>query len=227
MLNTWKQLYPNGHAFNVSDNTNRAKIHNSTNVVYNDYLDQSKSLVNGALAKDGISEEEISFLENIYGVYFVDGLTIEERLNRVRLRMTYPNGIVNRSSAAWIEHVLMSFGFDVRIIENTGEIPPQPAILSRTQYGTTNYGINNNLNGFKYNVIANSMFENEIYSFGGKLWATFFINIITPIEPERINEFRELVLKLKPAHLCAIVTQGFGNGDFNDDFSDDFDNEEI
>lgn len=227
MLNTWKQLYPNGHAFNVSENTNRAKIHNSTNVVYNDYLDQLKSLVNSALAKDVIDEDEIAFLENIYGVYFVDGLTFEERLNRVRLRMTYPNGIVNRSSAAWIEHVLMSFGFDVRIIENNGEIPPQPSILSRTQYGTTNYGLNNNLNGFKYNVIANSMFENEIYSFGGKLWATFFINIITPIEPERINEFRELVLKLKPAHLCAIVTQGFGNGDFNDDFSDDFDNEQI
>ena len=221
MLNTWKQLYPNGHAFNVSDNTNRAKIHNSTNVVYNDYLDQSKSLVNGALAKDGISEEEISFLENIYGVYFIEGLTLEERLNRVRLRMTYPNGVVNRSSAVWIEHVLRSFNFDVSVYENTNISPELLELFSKKQYGNSLYG-SANYGGFQYDVIANSMFDGEKYSFGGQLWATFFIHLTTPIPTERIQEFRELVLKLKHAHLTAILFSGEGIGDFNNDFNNDY-----
>lgn len=224
MLNTWKQLYPNGHAFNVSDNTNRAKIHGSINALFYDYLEQLKSLVNGAIASDGIDETEIAFLENRYGVYYVDGLTLEERLERVKQRMTYPNGIVNRSSAAWIEHVLRSFGFDVLVSENDNTSPQIISSFSKKQYGNSLYG-DANYGGYQYDVIANSMFDGERYSFGGNLWATFFIQIITPIDTNRIKEFRELVLKLKPAHLVAILFEGDVMGDFNNDFNNDFDNE--
>lgn len=221
MNNTWKQLYPDGSAFLTTEDTNRSKIHKSIDYICDDYLEQLKSLVSSALAKDGIDEQEISFLENRYGVYFTDGLSLEERINRVRLRMTYPNRVVNRSSAAWIEYVLRSFGFDVSVYENDGISPEVLQAFKETQYGSSKYG-SSNYGGFIYNIIGNSMFEGERYNFGGNLWATFFIRIVTPIDSSRVREFRELVLKLKPAHLCAILFEGEGLGDFNDDFNNDF-----
>lgn len=221
MDKTWKQLYPDGRAFLTSNGSNRAKVHNSIDVVFLDYLEQLKSLVNGTIALNVIDAKEVEFLENKYGVYFTDGLTLEQRINRIRARMTYPNGVVNRSSAAWIQHVLRSFGFDVKVYENEGISPEVLDGFKKTQYGNSKYG-NSNFGGYKFNVIANSMFENENYSFGGNLWATFFIRINTEIDSSRMREFRELVLKLKPAHLCCILFSGDGIGDFNNDFNNDY-----
>lgn len=221
MNNVWRKLYPNGRAFLTSEETNRRKVHESIDVICNDFLEQLKTLVASSLAFNSIDETEIEFLENRYGIYFVEGLTLQERINRIRERMTYPNGVINRSSAAWIQHVLQSFGFDVNVYENEGIIPSVLDGFKMTQYGSSRYG-NSSFGGYKYDVIANSMFEGESYSFGGNLWATFFIHINTEIDSSRVREFRELVLKLKPAHLCAILFSGEGIGDFNDDFNNDY-----
>lgn len=221
MNNVWRKLYPNGRAFLTSEETNRTKVHRSIDVICNEFLEQLKTLVAGTLAFNSIDETEIEFLENRYGIYFIEGLTLQERINRIRERMAYPNGIVNRSSAAWIEYVLRSFGFDVSVYENDGISPEVLGGFKITQYGSSRYG-SSSYGGYKYDVIANSMFENESYSFGGNLWATFFIRIGTEIDSSRVREFRELVLKLKPAHLVAIIFRGEGIGDFNEDFNNDF-----
>jgi len=222
MNSVWKQLYPDGHAFNVSDNTNRFSIHESIDEALNSFISQLASLVNGAIPDSlNLDEKEVDLLEYKYGVYFTEGLTLAQRIERIRLKMTYPNNVVNRSSAAWIEHVLRSFGFDVRVYENEG-INPIIFFHAKNQYGNSLYN-GSSYGGYKYNVIANSMFDGENYNFGVNLWATFFIRINTPIDSGRGGEFRELVLKLKPAHLCAILLSADDSiGDFNKDFNNDF-----
>ncbi len=223
MNSVWKQLYPNGHAFNVSDNTNRFSVHESIDEALNGFISQLASLVNGAIPDSmDLDEKEVELLEDKYGVYFVEGLTLMQRIERIRLKMTYPNRVVNRSSAAWIQHVLNTFGFKVSIYENEGINPSLVSDFISNQYGRSMYGASS-FGGYQYNVIANSMFRGEKYNFGGNLWATFFIRINEPIESSRVSEFRELVLKLKPAHLCAIILESDkGIGDFNNDFNDDF-----
>ena len=73
-----------------------------------------------------------------------------------------------------------------------------------TQHGPTQHGKG------VFDVIANTI-ETESYNIGGNqnLWSTFFIaskDGLTKagiIELSRKREFKELILKLKPAHLVA------------------------
>lgn len=222
----WQMLYPNGRAFIRSDSSNRAIIHDSIGVVNKDVVSQFESLKIGMIPDNNkITLEEVELLEYKYGIYFVEGLTLEQRKTRLLYRMAYPNGIIYRQSAYYMEWVLRNHGFDVRVSENLDRFPPADIIglselrhSNNTLHGASTHG------GVKYNLIANNMQEGEFFSLGGNIWATFFIKLNSELGARK-TEFRELVLKLKPAHLVAlIIGTSEGLGDFNNDFNDDFNN---
>ena len=62
-------------------------------------------------------------------------------------------------------------------------------------------------------VIANDSNTNESYTYGGdvNLWSTFFIasrnsvNEPAKIKSSDLENFRKLILKIKPAHLIAFL----------------------
>jgi hypothetical protein len=74
--------------------------------------------------------------------------------------------------------------------------------------GDSQYGIGMQYGSSESDVIANLATPNEPYNVGENLWATFFIGGQVLGQPAQVpitrqQEFRELVLTLKPAHLVA------------------------
>ena len=76
----------------------------------------------------------------------------------------------------------------------------------------TEHGNSTQHGGGSFDVIANSLEPSEVYAVGGtqNLWATFFIggpNLgdFADVSENRLREFKELVIKLKPSHTAAFT----------------------
>lgn len=222
----WQQLYPSGRAFDTSITTNRELIHSVINDSFEKVLLKFDSIITGSIPdNDFISEQEIELLEYKWGIYFTEGLTLEQRKKRLLEQIAYPDQMLCRSNANYIQHELNKNGFDVIVSENPDYLAPGLVMRGKTIQLSENieHGFGSSMGGSKFRIIANSMNPNESFNLGGVLWATFFIKINTAIIGNKMSEFRELVLRLKPAHLVAVVMNvDEGLGDFNDDFSDDF-----
>lgn len=228
-----KTLYPTGSAFKVIQGSNREKIHDSIHTTYDDMQTTVESFLNGLFSDNNdITNEELSFLEWVYGVYYKDVVSGQERKQRVLDKIRYPNGKLYRQSAAYIQSVLNEFGFDVNVYENTDGVIP--SFLFSDEHLRHSFDVQHGFNTqhgvLSLNVIANSVEPNEsILINDSGIWATFFISGNSIEEPADIlltreREFRQLVLKLKPAHTVAILNIAFTSeeGDFNNDFNNDF-----
>ena len=83
--------------------------------------------------------------------------------------------------------------------------------LNEIQHGgITQHGDSTQHGGDNFELIANSIEEVESYSTGGILWPTFFIggpNLgdVASVPRNRLREFKETVIKLKPAHTVAFT----------------------
>ena len=151
------------------------------------------------------------------GLITSEGVDLELRKSAILRKMGFPGNVKARQSKKFIEYQLQLSGFDVYIHENVKpyKTPIEVSAISvnSTQHGgNTQHGNSTQHGGVSFSVIANSIEVNESFSIGGdaNLWATFFIggpNLgdTANVPVTRLREFKELVLKLKPAHLVAFT----------------------
>jgi hypothetical protein len=219
------QLYPTGRAWYMPEKGIFRKFHEAVNVSFLRTIDDGYSIVNSTLPdNEDFTEEDCDFLEYKYGLLTNPQLTLQQRRNNIYQKMSYPRGIVYRQGFRFIQKQLNLYGFEVGVYENIFWNPdgtyfyklPTDVInldVQETQHGKpTQHGESTQHGSGNYDVIANSMFD-ESYNFGGleNLWATFFIagkdNItdFAQIPQNRKEEFRQLVLKLKPAHTVGFL----------------------
>jgi uncharacterized protein YmfQ (DUF2313 family) len=216
-------LYPTGRAWTMNENSIFRKFHEAINRSFFGLSQDAYSLIDSSIPDNiRFTEEDCSFWEHYLGIYYIDGLTVNERRNNIKLKMSYPAGIVPRQSRIFIEDQLRKHGFDVRVYENIfyegGEVVyKRPDEIGSVFADPTQHSDNIQHGGSiqhgagGFDVIANTIQEeNFVTGDYSTLWATFYISgsdISTPatIPQARKNEFRELVLKLKPAHLVAFL----------------------
>lgn len=235
MLNdVYKILYPNGAAFKTLEGGFRSKVHESVDYALNEFFEIKDSFFNGLYPdNDLITVEEVDFLSYIYGLEYPDGTTFLEKKDLLLNRMNRSGAANYKQSAIYIEKVLNDFGFDVMVTENVNqEIPAELKTNNVTQHSFSTphgFGIQHGLSNF--NLISNSQYPKEIYNQGsGNNWAVFFItgkaglNEAVPVSNSKIIQFRELVLRLKPAHTVALINYqpDLLSVDFNNDFNNDF-----
>lgn len=219
-------LYPTGRAWNLPENGKFAAMHSGINL----------SLVQMAL--DAAASIDATFPDNVnfdsgdadlweyrYGIPFNASLTLQQRMANIYQAMAFPQNILGRQSPSYIEAMLRQAGFDVHVYQNIffdggGNLYQKtPAevlgtVVDITQFGPpTQFGSDTEFGGVNFAVIANNETA-ESYTTGGNLWATFFIsgpaiNIPATVSKFRQQEFRRLVLKLKPAHLVAFLLVNF------------------
>lgn len=151
-----------------------------------------------------------------------ESLDIQIRKDAINRRMSRGRNVKARQHINYLQYQLQSAGFDVYIHENgfveSGVLvykKPQEILFLQPENvqhgGATQHGIGVQHGGVNSEVIANSYKPNEIYSVADEnLYATFFIGgetlgASTEVALNRQEEFRELVLKLKPAHLVAFT----------------------
>lgn len=223
MMDLVNFLYPTGRAWLLPEKGNYRMIHNVINNAFLNVKFHLKSMLNSYFPdNDEFDESDCEFWENKLGLISANSLSLSKRKEIILRKMAFPRGIEARQSLAYIQSQLDIYGFNVQIYENIFQNPdgsfyhanPNDILnlaLLDTQHGwPTQHGAGTQHGQGAFDLIANTI-ETEIYNIGGNqnLWSTFFIaskdglTKMGTIELSRKREFKELILKLKPAHLVA------------------------
>lgn len=217
------QLYPTGRAFKMMKFGIMDKFHEAVNMSFIRLLRSADSTIDSVFPdNNNFSEDDCSLWEYRFGMVTNESLSVETRRSAILRRMARGRNVPARQHIKYLEYQLQLAGFNVWLHEN-GFIESGVLVHKRPQEiinimpenvqhgGITQHGIGVQHGGVNADVIANSYKPNEIYSVGDNyLSKTFFIggeNLgeVAEVPENRIEEFRELVLKLKPAHLIAFT----------------------
>lgn len=217
MTNLASQLYPTGRAFHMNKGGVMDKTHLSFNRSFIRIIDDAQLTLDSTFPdNDNFSVEDCELWEYRFGIVTNNLLSLQERKSAIYRRMSRGRNVPARQHKNYIQSQLQLAGFDVYLYENVQPYKrPQDIIALLTNNvqhgGTTQHGIGLQHGGSSSQIIANSYKANELYSVSdARLWATCFIGGSTlgtyaTIPANREEEFRELVLKLKPAHIVCFT----------------------
>ena len=222
------QLYPTGRAFYGGENGVFERLHLGINVSFIRLINQGKLTIDKVYPDTiNFNEQDATLWEYRLGLLTNPVIPIKERRKAIQRKIAYPANIRARAHPLFIQSQLQAAGFEVYLHENgfleNGQIvyktPDQIAATApeNTQHGEpTQHGAGQQHGTLNFEVVANQINIDESYSVGGdqNLWATFFIGgptlgDATNLLASREEEFRELVLKLKPAHSVAFLFINF------------------
>ena len=209
------QLYPTGRAWYGPEGGAFTKVHDALNISFVRAVNTSRLLIDETLPdNDNFTEVQAELWEYRLGLIVNNNIDLETRKQAIIRKLGYPNNIKARQHPFFIESQLQLAGLDVFVHENTypyrtpGDIIGA-SVTTLQHGGDTQHGDSVQHGGNNFVIIANSTEEVEVYIPGGdNLWATFFIggeNLgdVAIVPKSRLKQFKELVMKLKPAHLAA------------------------
>lgn len=212
------QLYPTGRAWYRPEKGIWEGFHEAINISFARLINDSKNLINQNIPdNDNFNEDDATLWEYRLGLISNTSLDLETRKQAIKRKLGHPNNVKARQHPLFIQNQLQLAGFDVYVHENTVpyKTPESVAstVLGEVQHeDNTQHGDSSQHGGESFTVIANSIEEIESYSIGGdgNLWATFFIGgpslgDVATVPLARLKEFKELVIKLKPAHTVAFT----------------------
>lgn len=217
------QLYPTGRAHYTQKNGYKDNFHLAINRSFIRLILDAQSTIDSTFPdNENFTADDCTLWEYRFGMVTDNSLSLKERREVLFRRMGRGRNVPARQHKNYIEYQLQTAGFDVYVYENgfieggvkVYKTPQEILASSPTEVqhgGNTQHGIGTQHGGGSSQVIANSFEPNELYSVADdKLWATFFIGGSTlgasaDVPEKRQEEFRELVLKLKPAHLVAFT----------------------
>lgn len=214
-------LYPTGRAFNMQKGGVADNLHIALNRSFIRLVNAGVSVLDSTFPdNENFNSEDCLLWEYRLGLRTNESLPIQDRRDAILRKISRGRNVQARQGKAYIESQLRIAGFDVYVHENTILYRTPEDIISGstniTQHGgNTQHGIGSQHGSTSVQLIANSSQPNESFSVGGEnLWATFFIGGFVLgdaafISENRQQEFRELVLKLKPAHLVAYTFINF------------------
>lgn len=201
-----QQLYPTGRAWwrpfgSVLSKMNQA-FSLSDSRLYSAIQNTQLSIIADNYS---ISDIDVERWEVVYGVK--SSGTKQQRIDLIRQRMAYPGNVLARQSKGFIEAQLQEAGFDV-YFHYSGTYNPTSAIHGNFVFGNTLHGQVPSA----YSVCANNIQESRDADFniGSYLKSIFYVGgetfgSIANVPSARKDEFRELILKLKPAHSVALL----------------------
>lgn len=219
MANLAIDLYPTGRAFTMQKDGVADKIHVALNRSFIRLVNSGFGIFDSIIPdNDNFDAEDCLLWEYRLGLKTNESFPLQDRRDAILRKMSRGRNVKARQSLEYIQYQLRIAGFDVYVHENT--IPyrsPEDIVAGSSniaQHGGDNqHGVGSQHGATSVQLIANSSSQNEVFSVGN-LWASFFIGgailgDMATITQNREQEFRELVLKLKPAHLIAYTFINF------------------
>lgn len=226
LLDLTDQLYPTGRAWRLFNGNVFESLHRAINESFFELRSNTAALLDSTIPdNENFDVKDCIYWEGKLGLISNQNLTLELRKQIILNKLIFPKNIKARQGLEYIQNEIEIYGFTgVKIYPNifydsNGDYyymnPMQVSgnIAAATQHGGATQHGNSTLHGDgNFEVIANEAGD-ENYSTGGKefLWATFYIAGLNSIyekgsiDSSRKREFRELILKLKPAHLVAFT----------------------
>jgi len=227
LSNLASQLYPTGRAFymrktGVMDNT-----HLAFNRSFIRLINDARFTIDSTFPdNENFTIDDCRLWEYRFGMITDESLTVKQRMAAIYRRMGRGRNVPARQHKNYIQYQLQLAGFNVYVhendfIEDGVRVYKKPediiagSVVEVQHGGDSQHGIGMQHGGGGSQVIANSYKPNELYSISdSRLWASFFIGgqvlgEMAEIPSKREEELRELVLKLKPAHLIAFTFINF------------------
>lgn len=222
LLKLSKQLFPTGRAFKIPENSIFEKFIKALVISENKVISDANSLMFGLLPdNDNFSEFDCNLWEKRLGLITNLGLDLETRKQAIVRKLNYPSNIKPRNAKEYIEYNLRQAGFDVYVDENyigtfsSVERASRPSDFGvsplQNQLGDFSHGVYNHGSQFMSKCV-NHIDENLDNGFdvGGNKMNCFYIGDFTlgtfaNVPLTRKDEFRQLILRLKPTNLVAYL----------------------
>lgn len=227
ILRTVKRLFPKGRAFRISKDSFNERIEQTQILTKKEALDDMKGILSQAVPDSITTSDEATLWENRLGLPVNTSLALADRIAAIQRKYKHPGTILARQSVDYIEDQLALANFSqVKVFENIprqdpqGFAPVEENFIFETstdwQHGTeTQHGYPYKGSIFK-DVIANSLQadRDEFFNVGDELGAIFYLGgtplgTYVNVDASRELEFRQLILKLKPASHTAILFINF------------------
>jgi len=221
------QLYPTGRAFYMPKDGVMDNVHIAINRSFIRLINDCKSTIDSVFPdNENFNEEDCNLWEYRFGLRTNPSTSIKFRRDAILRKMGRGRNVPARQHKDYIEYQLQTAGFNVYVYENGFQEGNDFVYKTPEQITEANSNIVQHGNDFQHGlgsqhgaggsqIIANSAKPNESFSVGeNNQWATFFIGGETlgsfaSVPANRQEEFRELVLKLKPMHLVAYTFINF------------------
>lgn len=226
ILKLTDQLYPSGRAFKLAKDSDFSKLHEALGLseerAYNDALAILDSILPD---NDNFSLDDASDWERRLGLITNLSVSLDDRKSAILRKMNHPGTIPARQHFLYLEGQLQSAGFDVFVFENkfpdggggietrdpitvSGGASLTPVQMGDFQMGDTQMGSGIGLEGRCVNYIDEQL--DVAFNVGANLRSTFFIGgdpvgDFADVDLERKDEFRQLILKIKPAQTVAYL----------------------
>lgn len=210
-----RQLYPKGRVFKIPFESDFEKMHEGLAASETRFYDDTSSLLDSILPdNDNFTVQDATDWERRLGLITNTAVSLDNRKTAILRKMNHPGTIPARQHFLYIEGQLQLAGFNVFVHENTlgetpGDVSGTPGNI--VTHGQVNHGSTNHGTSF-FDKVANSIDSDADLGFatGANLLATFFIGgaikgDFANLPKNREIEFRQLILKLKPAQTIAFL----------------------
>jgi len=210
LLKLTKQLFPAGRAWWLYKYGIFTQFLEALTISEQNALETCYNILDSCLPdNDDFSNEDATNWESSLGLMDLSHLTLSERKIAIKEKIKYPGEIPARQHYLYLQGRLRNVGFDVYVHLNTIPIPYNAALYGKTRYGTLNYGAAAVSGEIIANYIDSSKDSNFVFGGIDNMKATFLIGNVSGgyanISAIRKQEFRELILKVKPAQTAGIL----------------------
>jgi len=219
-----KQMLPEGEAFNVPAGGIYDKYIHAKSLIktkaFNDALSIQYSMIPD---NPFFTEDDATNWERRLGIIGNGDMSLGDRKAQILQKMAYPGTNLYRSSAEYLQAQLQLAGYNVYVYENRffpgpvtktpGEVlglPVGDAAYNDFDYGEVEY--NETYADAGVTLIANYIEEEKDADFviGSNYRSTFFIagatiTTFANIDAARKDNFRQLILQLKPAQTVGFL----------------------
>lgn len=224
ILMVTRQLYPQGRAFKMPPGSDLEKLHRGIGQAEADFVDDASSLFNSILPDNSeFTADDASDWERRLGIAGSSGATLADRKLAIKRKMAHPGDIKARQYYLYLEGQLRAAGFDVYVHENRFALYPEgyetqnpydiygPTGWEAWQHGDFQHGDFQHGSQYRDIVVNHLDVARDItFDFQNNLFNTFFIGgqtigTFADVDEDRRIEFRQLVLRLKPAQTIAYL----------------------
>lgn len=218
-----RQLYPTGRAFKMPKDSVFERLHNALAISENQAYQDAVSTLNSSLPdNDDFDADDATAWERRLGLITSEGVLLSDRKLAISRKLSFPGNSNARSHYLYLERNLQAAGFDVYVYENRFPVYPDTyetmapdeldvSGLSDFQHGDFQHGDQQH-GSYWDNIVANNIDEDvdKYFDIGENLRSTFFIGGATvgtfaSVDENRKNEFRQLILRLKPTQTIAFL----------------------
>ena len=225
ILKLAKQLFPTGRAFKMPANSVFEKLEKGL------AQSESRAYADGLSVLDSIlpdnanfSQDDATQWETRLGLIVNSGATLSDRKLAIRRKMNHPGSIKARQNYLYLEGQLQAAGFDVYVHENRfsdgmgGYYTKTPEdIIGLYDAGVAEHSDDIDHGDVDHGAVYDHLVVNNInedkdsvFDIGDNYRSTFYIGgpylgEYAEIIAERKDEFRQLILKIKPAQTVGIL----------------------